>query len=91
MAYFPNGTAGQYLDEQCAKCIYDRAPDDTGCPIDHIHCLFNYDQCDNEKLRQAMTLLVDEKGDCQMKVLIDKFYTKKEKPVDNSARSLFSN
>lgn len=38
------------------------------CPVETVQLLYNYDQCDKgqEKLREAMNLLIDEKGICQV-------------------------
>jgi hypothetical protein len=69
MAYFANGTEGMIFDKQCAECpLWDKA-----CPIYLVQLEYNYSQC-NEKngdLRAAMNLLVDKKGICQMKPLIE--------------------
>ena len=63
MAYFPNGTSGMVLDEQCAECVLGMV----ACPIFAVQMLHNYDQNDNEKLRDAMNLLINEAGVCQMR------------------------
>jgi hypothetical protein len=72
MAYFPNGQAGLYLDEQCMDCLHDDP--DVGCPIAFIQMEYNYTQLDKgqEQLREALNYLVNEKGDCQLKPLINK-------------------
>lgn len=88
MAYFPNGSAGEHLENQCGACLHGR-DDDIGCPIAHVQMEYNYSQGGNEDLEAAITIMINEKGDCQMKPLIDKFYKAKEKPVDNTHRSLF--
>lgn len=67
MAYFPNSTARAVLDNLCAECpISDDAP----CPILFVQMVYNYDQVDIPKLREAMTVLVDEAGTCKMRPLI---------------------
>lgn len=73
MAYFSNGTEGEALDEQCWECLHSE-DDLTLCPIMAIQMEFNYKQCDekNKDLRAAMNMLVDDKGSCLMKPLIDK-------------------
>lgn len=35
-----------------------------------VQIVHNYDQCDNPKLKDAMNLLVDEDGECQLKPLL---------------------
>lgn len=70
MAYFSNGSEGCALDAQCSDC---RIPNDAPCPILWVQMTYNYDQLDkgNEKLREAMNCLVNERGECQMKPIID--------------------
>jgi len=65
MAYFPNGSAGEVLDRQCAECPLGNGP----CPVLGIQMIFNYDQLSegNKQLREAMTMLVDDKGECQVR------------------------
>lgn len=72
MAYFSNGSDGMYLDAQCDECIH--ANPEASCPIACVQLMYNYDQLDkgNEKLRKAMNVLIDEKGNCQMKIQIDR-------------------
>lgn len=67
MAYFPNGTAGEVLDDQCAKCPLGQGP----CPITWVQMTYNYDQCDNPKLADCLNDLVDEKGQCKLKPLLE--------------------
>lgn len=67
MAYFPNGSSGEVLDDQCERCPLG----DSGeccCPVLSIQLLYNYDQLNDgqEKLRSAMSMLVDDKGVCQV-------------------------
>lgn len=78
MAYFANGTEGMILDEQCSACLI---PDDAPCPILLVQMHYNYDQVvdgglDND-LAKAINMLVNEKGQCQMKLILDE--TRKEK------------
>lgn len=72
MAYFPNGSAAEYLDNQCCQCIL---PEDAACPILLVQLSFNYEQLDSEgkpnKVAEVMNALINEKGDCQMKPLLD--------------------
>jgi hypothetical protein len=67
MAYFSNGTEGMVLDNQCSECIYGEEP----CPIALMQLEFNYEQIGNTLARRIMDTLIDEKGICQMKKLID--------------------
>lgn len=64
MAYFPNGSSGAILDEQCAACL----PEDP-CPIAYVQIEYNYEQCNagQEKLRELLRHLVTDDGQCQMK------------------------
>jgi hypothetical protein len=68
MAYFSNGAEGEYLQRQCDSCPLG----DKCCPVWSVQSLFNYDQMSagQEKLREALTNLVDEKGDCQLRPLL---------------------
>ena len=68
MAYFPNGTSGEVLDAQCATCPVGADPD-APCPVLLVQLEYNYDQCSKgqEKLKEAMNLLVSEDGECRMK------------------------
>lgn len=74
MVYFSNGTEGEYLDNQCAECLL---PGDAPCPILLMQLNHNYEQFDDEgkknKVSEVMNTLINEKGDCQMKPLLDKF------------------
>lgn len=65
MAYFSNSSEGEVLDVQCYDC-----PLGGGCcPVLSVQMLYNYDQLEDgqEKLREAMELLVDDKGVCQVR------------------------
>ena len=63
MVYFPNGTAGIILDEQCSECPVG----EDCCPIYVVQQIYNYTQVENENLRAAMNILIDGKGKCQMR------------------------
>lgn len=69
MAYFANGTEGLYLDEQCCGCLYG-LDEEVLCPVSAVQNIYNYDQIGNDKLREAMDLLIDKKGICRMKKAI---------------------
>ena len=64
MGYFPNSTAGDYLEQQCERCPLGNE----WCPVHGIQMLYNYDQLNkgNEQLREAMNLLIDADGNCQI-------------------------
>lgn len=65
MAYFPNGSAGEVLDNQCAECPLGEGP----CPVALVQMMYNYTQVDDgqESLRGAMALLVSDDGICQVR------------------------
>jgi hypothetical protein len=69
MAYFSNGSEGMILDEQCCDCII---PNEAPCPILLVQEWFNYDQNDNPNLEKCLNMLINEKGECQMKKVLDK-------------------
>jgi hypothetical protein len=62
MAYFPNGTAGEALEEQCSKCKYSKRP----CPIYTVQCNWNYSACNDKIAREIMDYLVAQDGTCAM-------------------------
>jgi hypothetical protein len=66
MAYFANGCEGEMLSAQCAECPLAEQP----CPILLVQLMHNYDQCNNEKLKAAMNLLINEDGICQLRPLL---------------------
>lgn len=66
MAYFSNSTDGDVLNAQCERCPLGDKP----CPILGVQLMFNYDQCDNPKLKEAMNNLIDEKGKCLLRPLV---------------------
>ena len=68
MAYFANSTEGEILNRQCGEC---RIPDDAPCPVLMAQQIYNYVQVDNENLKLCLRELVDIKGNCKMKPLID--------------------
>ncbi len=81
MAYFANGTEGVILDEQCAECPVGEQIN-SRCPVHTIQMIYNYDQLKkgNEQLREAMNVLVDDKGKCQMRVAILKATVDRDQP-----------
>ena len=80
MAYFPNGCAGEVLDNQCAECLpYEP------CPIAWVQMEYNYDQCKDgqEKLAALLNCLVDEKGQCKMKQYVKPRLEENKPPIKN--------
>lgn len=87
MAYFPNSTAGEILDAQCADCplgagwndpaqqrLFDDETEYRGCPVMLIQLTQNYKQLDKgqEPLKEAMTTLVANDGTCEVrKILVE--------------------
>jgi hypothetical protein len=73
MAYFSNGTEGIVLDNQCAVCPVGTHPD-LPCPVLLVQLAYNYEQLGKgqDKLREAITYLVDEQGTCLMKKALEK-------------------
>jgi len=72
MAYFSNSSEGAVLDKQCEECPLEDYSDKP-CPVIIIQQLYNYDQLykGNEQLKEAMNYLVNEKGICQIKLMVD--------------------
>jgi len=71
MAYFANGTEGMILEEQCCECP---VASDAPCPILWVQITYNYDQIEKGKrtlVSEVMDCLVDEKGQCKMKPIIE--------------------
>jgi hypothetical protein len=82
MAYFPNGSAGAVLEAQCADCPLGNGP----CPVAGIQMLYNYDQLNDgqENLKDAMSLLVNEKGVCEVRKQILENVTRVSEQDENS-------
>lgn len=85
MAYFPNGSSGDVFDAQCADCplgygwndprqmsLFDAERAPKPCPVALVQLTYNYDQLDanNKQLREAMTMLVDDTGECKVRKLL---------------------
>lgn len=68
MAYFPNGTAGEFFESaECRGCVHeDDHESEKYCAILSAHMLFNYDQIQDHKrdnpLAQVLTLLIDDEN-----------------------------
>ena len=58
------------FDATCCECIHDDP--DAACPIALIQTLYNYEQIGNKLLENAINMLVNARGVCKMKPLIDK-------------------
>lgn len=78
MAFFSNSSDGGILDRQCGECIHQDP--DAGCPVARVQTEFNYDQIDNDKLVRVLEILINKKGVCQLKPLIEKYYRKRPWP-----------
>lgn len=61
MAYFPNGTAGMmYVEQYCVNCVHwPRDDDGPACPIDLLHHLYNYDQCNKDARGEAIKSVLE--------------------------------
>lgn len=72
MAYFPNGSSAEILDNQCEECIHGLS-NDVMCPVYQAQIHFNYDQVRprEKKLRTALNILINEKGICQVKAAFE--------------------
>jgi len=61
MAYFPNGSSGDYYqDKYCFRCLnYIDKGDDRGigCPIWDAHIITSYDQCKNKGVKEILEIL----------------------------------
>ena len=60
MAYFSNGTEGMgYEEKYCSKCVH--GAEDKFCPVWKVHFVFNYDQCNENKIKQILDTLIPRK------------------------------
>ena len=78
MAYFANSSEGEYLEAQCGRCpLADKV-----CQIKTVQMRYNYAQLDKgqEALQDAMEILIDEDGNCQMFPLIRVDQRPKDEP-----------
>lgn len=68
MAYFANSSEGDRLEQQCERCPLG----EKACPVQLVQLMFNYDQltAGQEKLKAAMSMLIDDKGVCQVRPLL---------------------
>jgi len=89
MCYFANSTEGMVLDEQCLNCFYllDTEDRPTLCPVHSLHLSYNSEQLKNQQLRDALNVLVNENGVCQVKKLVDKI--RLVRPEDPGQGKLF--
>ena len=85
MAYFPNGSSGEVLEDQCRDCplgygwndakqgrLFDDDVTPKPCPVALVQSIYNYDQLKegNKQLREAMTCLVSDEGECTVRKLL---------------------
>ena len=72
MAYFPNASAGEVLDAQCADCplgfgwndknqqqLFDREPEPRPCPVAFAQLTYNYEQFDKQGKRTKVADVLD--------------------------------
>lgn len=73
MAYFPNSSAGEVLDQQCCECIIGM---ENPCPVAFVQMEYNYKQFDKNGKRNELSGLLDRLiapcGTCLMKRELDK-------------------
>ena len=81
MAYFPNGTAGEVFDEQCARCRYGNNP----CPIWFVQHEYNYEACNNEVATKILDGLVKDNGTCSMFELDKDWFEQKNEKLPLTA------
>lgn len=66
MAYFPNGSSGEYYQSQfCERCRNYRDEDDGrgfGCPIWDAHMIHNYERADNLAVKSILDILIPMDG-----------------------------
>lgn len=62
MAYFSNGSEGECMENQCAKCIFG----ELSCPIALVQYNHNYSACNNKEARKILDTLINDNGDCSM-------------------------
>ncbi|MCK5606402.1 hypothetical protein KAR91_31160 [Candidatus Pacearchaeota archaeon] len=74
MAYFANSSEGAYFDSQCDECLQEDP--DACCPVWAAQVHGNYAQCNNKEFEATLNCLVNEKGECQMKPIIDELRNK---------------
>ena len=83
MAYFRNSSSGEVLEVQCADCplgfgwndpyqkrLFDAESIGNGCPVEFVQLMYNYDQVGIPKLKEAMTILINDAGTCQVRELL---------------------
>lgn len=83
MAYFANSDSADVLGRQCADCplgcgwnnpkqkkLFDADSIPRPCPTAFVQLMYNYDQRDNSKLREAMSALISDDGICQTRKLL---------------------
>ena len=68
MAYFSNGSEGEYFDKECSTCKYGQE----SCPIAFVQLEHNYEACNNKTARAILDTLVKNDGTCMMKKTFSK-------------------
>lgn len=79
MAYFPNSSAGDVLEEQCIECI-EKLPD-TFCPVKSVQMHWNYSQ--EGEVEKILNVLIREDGHCAMKDSIAAFIRGSQSPEED--------
>ena len=82
MVYFADESI---VDAQCDMCELDI---DMPCPILQVQLEYNYKQVNNPDLKAAMNILINEKGICQMRLILNE-KLRRVKITDSRHRSLF--
>lgn len=100
MAYFSNGSEGEYYEAKyCAKCVHQpENPDDGGCALMLAHLLHNYDQHDKvgelNAVGKVLSILWPRKGayngECSMFIPRERLTAKKEPATDKQLTLLDS-
>ena len=50
MAYFANGSEGDYYEEEwCQRCVHYGGETGVACPVLVLHCIWNYDACNGDQ------------------------------------------
>ncbi|MCR4300675.1 MAG: hypothetical protein NUV51_03620 [Sulfuricaulis sp.] len=83
MAYFPNGSAGEVFENQCAQCRYGDEP----CPIYLAQYEHNYAACNNEVASKILDTLIKNDGTCAMFALDPPWFDKESGPANDAERA----
>ena len=86
MGYFSNGTEGMAYEEQyCSDCVHYNQ--ESGCPVLHLHSLYNYTQVKSQDIGNILRVLIPTKdghnGECSL------FYDASNPPVPKEQLPFF--